>query len=140
MGGVYGNAQYALYNGHGPFTATDIQVLKSAPNLELLLYTWNNDPRTYAMNDDALREHRLGIYDWMPKCHFVVVWIVKNTLYDLTLLVDPKGSLGAPGKHTYIPQVLDSLFEMIGPISQYPFTQVCSLVMLKLTLKIAGNE
>jgi hypothetical protein len=135
MGGIYGAWQYGLYhNWKGPFTRTDIEVLNSAPNPELLLYTWNHDPRTYAMDDKAKQEHRLGIYDWMQKCHVVVVWSLMNGLYDLALVAEDflaaanpnhvASTVGNPGKLTYIPQVANSLFEMIGPIAQYPFTQL----------------
>lgn len=61
-----------------------------------------------------------------------------NGLYDLALigedLLDAKfphrrankkeTSIGSPSGLTYVPQVMNSLFEMIGPIAQYPFTQV----------------
>jgi hypothetical protein len=129
--------QYAIfYKGQGPFTSVDIEVLESAKNPELLLYTWNNDPRTSAVGNKALQDHRLGIYDWVQKCHVVVVWSLMNGLYDLALVAEDilnakfpqrkkkETSIGSPSGLTYVPQIMNSLFEMIGPIAQYPFTQV----------------
>jgi hypothetical protein len=76
------------------------------------------------MGNPDLQNHRLGIYDWMQKCHMVVVWSLMNLLLDVTLLMEEESSLGTPGKLTYIPQVVNSVFEMIAPIAQYPFTQL----------------
>lgn len=124
------------YNKKAPFSAMDIEVLNSVSNPEIFLHTWNNDPRTYAMDKPELREHRLGIYDWMQRCLSVVVWGIMNGAYDLALLVEdrrnderiqmglPISSMENPGSLTNTPQQMISLFQMVGPIGAYPITQL----------------
>lgn len=108
--------------------------MRKVKHPQLLLYTWNHDPSTNAEKDLALQDHRLGIYDWMQKCHNVMVWLFMNTAYDLALLYEDSQNDGRPesemshmanpGKATNGPQMMTSLFEMIGPIGSYPFNQV----------------
>ena len=62
----------------------------------------------------------------MPKCHMVFVWGLMNAIYDVPMLLGDRktSNLGEAGKATYIPQILNAIIEMVGPISYYPFTQV----------------
>ena len=136
LGGSYGAHQYRIFNKKAPFDATDIEVLNSVSNPELFLYTWNKDPRTYAMDQPELREHRLGIYDWIQRCLNMMVWSLMNGAYDLALLVEDRrndqrlskglkiSSMENPGELTNGPQMLISLFQMVGPIGAYPINQL----------------
>jgi hypothetical protein len=140
LGGSFGTFRYRRYNDKAPFTAVDIEVLDSVKNPEIFLYTWNSDPRTYAMDSPALQDHRLGIYDWMQRCQSFAVWSVMNFAYDAALLVEDglnnnrfkrkngdswkMSSLQDPGDWTNIPQQMISLFQMVGPIGAYPITQL----------------
>ena len=136
LGGSFGTFQYSIYNNKGPFTATDIEVLNSVSNPELFLHTWNNDPRTDAKGDRSLQDHRLGIYDWMQKCLNIMVWIVMNGAYDIALFIedlrndiyhrqgDQISSMENPGELTNTPQMMISLFQMVGPIGAYPINQL----------------
>ena len=124
-GSVYGTWTYKLFNGgKAPFTDDDISVFKSVKEPELLLYTWNHDPRTYAMDSPQLRRHRLGIYDWIPRLHMSVTGTLQVLAFDITLAVGG-GNTGNPGKLTYIPQVFNAIVGIMGRIAGYPFTQVC---------------
>lgn len=131
-----GTSLYRAYNKKAPFTSVDIDVLNSASNAELLLYTWNHDPRTYAMDNQELQDHRLGIYDWMQRCTQLATWVIMNGYYGIALLREDnknykdqrtkKGlsSVNSPGSLTNNPQVLQSLFQMVGAIAAYPINQL----------------
>jgi hypothetical protein len=137
LGGSLGTSLYRLYNKKGPFSAVDIEVLNSASNAELLLYTWNHDPRTFAMDNQELQDHRLGIYDWMQRCTQLATWVLMNGCYGVALLredrlnyIDKKrtketmSSVNNPGSLTNTPQVMQSLFQMVGAIAAYPINQL----------------
>jgi hypothetical protein len=126
-----------MYNKKGPFTAVDIQVLNSASNAELLLYTWNHDSRTFAMDNQELQDHRLGIYDWMQRCTQIATWVLMNGCYGIALLREDKlnymdekrtkhsiSSVNNPGSLTNTPQLMQSLFQMVGAIAAYPINQL----------------
>lgn len=110
-------------------------------NPEVFLYTWNSDPRTYALDNPALQDHRLGIYDWMQRCQSFAVWSVMNFAYDAALGWEDyqnddrykkrnegeswkMSSLQDPGPWTSYPQQMISLFQMVGPIGSYPINQL----------------
>lgn len=136
LGGSLGTYRYSVYNNKAPFTAVDIEVLNSTSNPELLLFTWNNDSRTFAMDNKELQDHRLGIYDWMQRCTNLVTWTIMNGAYGITLLAEDVlnyklkrvgnsiSSVNSPGKLTDNPQLLLSLFQMVGAIAAYPINQL----------------
>ncbi|RKO96420.1 hypothetical protein CAUPRSCDRAFT_11888, partial [Caulochytrium protostelioides] len=66
IGACMTNVQYNLWHDQPPFTAADAAVFKELKRPTLMLYDWNNDPRTFVPESDtATRTHRLGLYDWI---------------------------------------------------------------------------
>jgi hypothetical protein len=136
LGGLLGTYQYLLFNQNAPFTAVDVEVLSGSSNPELLLYTWNHDNRTYAMDNQELQDHRLGIYDWMQRCTNLMAYMLMNGAFCITLemedfrnhkyqrVADKMSSVNNPGKLTEYPQIMQSLFQVIAAIPAYPINQL----------------
>ena len=116
--------QYKTWNhGVAPFTSTDIAVLKACKEPELLLYSWNNDPRTYAMDKPEVQNLRLGIYDWIHRSHMASMFVLFSLLYNVPLVMY-KGHQGEPSEETYASQVFNAIACIMGQIQEYPFTQL----------------
>ena len=125
IGSIYATLLYKNYNHYQPpFTALDIEVLETVNQPEQILFTWNHDPRTSAVDNEELQNHRLGLYDWIPRCHSTAVTAIMKFQYDIIALSDSETSVGSPSPVTYFSQIFNGVFELLGPISEYPFTQV----------------
>lgn len=123
-GALYATPQYKIYNhGRPPFSDTDIAVLKTSKSPELLLYTWNRDPRTMS-NDQKVKDHRLNIYDTIPRCMNIIVWLVMKVPYNMIMLTDPTATVASPPPSTHAIQAIGGVLELLGPISAYPINQV----------------
>ncbi len=98
-------------------------MLKSCQEPELLLYTWNNDPRTYAVDKPEVRMHRLGIYDWIHRSHMATMFAFFSVLFNYPLIMNA-GHQGEPSEETFLPQIFIAISCIMGQIAEYPFTQL----------------
>jgi hypothetical protein len=116
--------EYKTWNGGDPpFTVTDIDVLKTCQEPELLLYTWNHDPRTYAVDKPEVQMHRLGIYDWIHRSHMATMFAFFSVLFNYPLIMN-EGHQGEPSEETFLPQIFIAISCIMGQIAEYPFTQL----------------
>ena len=124
FGGTAATWTYKLYNeNYAPYTSTDIEVLRSNTEPELILYTWGHDPRTNDVNDTVSHIHRLGIYDWIPKMHQLVLSTFTSLSIDIPTYLfaeDPRN----PPQIVTKAQSFNVLVGIMQRAGYYPFTQV----------------
>ncbi|RKP02377.1 hypothetical protein CXG81DRAFT_24995 [Caulochytrium protostelioides] len=126
--GVLGSSittwSYMAYNnGAEPFSYTDLQVMSTVTRNELILHTWNQDPRTASGGDTDIETWRLGLYDWMPRGSLTIMESLFTWTFGLPMLLSG-GSPGEPGPMTIVPQMFNSLADVLTLISEYPMTQL----------------
>lgn len=72
---------YKLYRGgKSPFTETDIQVIETVRDPQLVLYTWNLHPFT-ASNDPSVLKQRVQIFDWIPRTSSATLVTVTKSIF-----------------------------------------------------------
>lgn len=124
FGGTVATWTYKLYNeNYAPYTSTDIEVLQTVRDPELILYTWGNDPRTSDKGDNVTHVHRLGIYDWIPKMHQLALSTFTSLAIDLptALWVD---DVTEPHKATQLANSFNVFVNIMIRAGYYPFTQL----------------
>jgi hypothetical protein len=127
MGSTFGTSTYKLYNqGKAPYSEADIAVLRTVKEPELFLYTWNTHPSTNAMADKALQTHRLGLYDWIPRAHSVILAVMQKLAFDIPfiMLADGVPDVAKPNAYTKPAQILGTISNIMGRMGGYPFTQL----------------
>jgi hypothetical protein len=124
MGSVYSTSLYKLFNHNKrPFNAKDIAVISKVQDPELLLYTWNHDPMTYAMDSPQLQRHRLGMYAWIPTMTMTLLGTIQTLAFDINIYRSG-GSISNPGVGTRFTQAFSAIASILGRIQGYPFTQL----------------
>ena len=111
-------------SGTRAFNSADIHVLETVKDPELILYTWNHDPRTYAVGDEELQNHRLGLFDWIPRTHNSVMFAVMEGLNIASYIAAEDLDCTISTGDSIIAQFLSTLSSGMGQIAEYPFTQL----------------
>ncbi len=124
FGGTVATWTYKLYNeNYPPYTSTDIEVLQSNSEPELILYTWGNDPRTSDKGDNITHAHRLGIYDWIPKMHQLALSTFTSLAINLpTAMLSENLTNNHPA--VLKAQSFTVLVNIMTRAGYYPFTQL----------------
>lgn len=115
FGGTAATWNYKLWNeNYAPYTSLDIEVLQSNTEPELILYNWGHDPRTSDVGDNITHVHRLGIIDWIPKMHQLILSAFSAFADDSEYSARKKN----------FQQVFLVLVGVMQRAGYYPFTQV----------------
>jgi hypothetical protein len=124
FGGTVATWTYKLYNeNYAPYTSTDIEVLQTVREPELILYTWGNDPRTSDKDDNVTHVHRLGIYDWIPKMHQLALSTLTSLAIDLPTALWIEDNTKAH-RSTQLTQSFNVFVNIMIRAGYYPFTQL----------------